>query len=93
MQQLKQIAARMGSGPRGAGVGLKLLIGAGALAYGVKEATFTGRLAHLKTPHTASQTGPCRSDIPKLLDVGEMRISNMSLDEAPIDIVCKYLYQ
>uniref|UniRef100_A0A8C5BMD0 Prohibitin n=1 Tax=Gadus morhua TaxID=8049 RepID=A0A8C5BMD0_GADMO len=41
MQQLKQIAARMGSGPRGAGVGLKLLIGAGALAYGVKEATFT----------------------------------------------------
>ncbi|KAI3375016.1 hypothetical protein L3Q82_021060, partial [Scortum barcoo] len=31
----------MSSGPRGAGLGLKLLIGAGALAYGVKEATYT----------------------------------------------------
>uniref|UniRef100_A0A671QD87 Prohibitin n=1 Tax=Sinocyclocheilus anshuiensis TaxID=1608454 RepID=A0A671QD87_9TELE len=31
----------MGSGPRGAGLGVKLLIGAGALAYGVKEATYT----------------------------------------------------
>ncbi|KAF3857712.1 hypothetical protein F7725_010913 [Dissostichus mawsoni] len=41
MQQLRQIAARMSSGPKGLGVGLKLLIGAGALAYGVKEATFT----------------------------------------------------
>ncbi|KAK5889652.1 hypothetical protein CesoFtcFv8_015639 [Champsocephalus esox] len=41
MQQLRQIAARMSSGPKGLGVGLKLLIGAGALAYGVREATFT----------------------------------------------------
>ncbi|KAG7265907.1 hypothetical protein CRUP_014049 [Coryphaenoides rupestris] len=41
LQQLRQIAARMSSGPRGAGVGLKLLLGAGVLAYGVKEATFT----------------------------------------------------
>lgn len=32
-----------GAGGKGAGIGLKLLIGAGALAYGVKEATFTGR--------------------------------------------------
>ncbi|KAL0966573.1 hypothetical protein UPYG_G00296960 [Umbra pygmaea] len=39
--QLRQIASRMGSGPRGAGLGLKLLLGAGALAYGVKEATYT----------------------------------------------------
>ncbi|TVK90636.1 Prohibitin-2 [Bagarius yarrelli] len=31
----------MSSGPRGAGLGLKLLIGAGAFAYGIKEATFT----------------------------------------------------
>lgn len=32
----------MSSGPRGTGIGVKLLIGAGALAYGVKEATYTG---------------------------------------------------
>lgn len=44
LQQLRQIAGRMSSGPRGAGIGLKLLIGAGALAYGVKEATYTGSL-------------------------------------------------
>lgn len=42
LQQLRQIAGRMSSGPRGAGLGLKLLIGAGALAYTVKEATYTG---------------------------------------------------
>jgi len=42
LQQLRQIAGRMGSGPRGLGLGVKLLIGAGALAYGVKEATYTG---------------------------------------------------
>ncbi|XP_054452664.1 prohibitin-2a isoform X1 [Anoplopoma fimbria] len=41
LQQLRQIAARMSAGPRGAGLGLKLLVGAGALAYGVKEATYT----------------------------------------------------
>uniref|UniRef100_A0A671UQD6 Prohibitin n=1 Tax=Sparus aurata TaxID=8175 RepID=A0A671UQD6_SPAAU len=41
LQQLRQIAGRMSSGPRGAGIGLKLLIGAGALAYGVREATYT----------------------------------------------------
>ncbi|KAM3875936.1 prohibitin-2-like [Diretmus argenteus] len=42
VQQLRELAARMSSsGGRGAGLGLKLLIGAGALAYGIKEATFT----------------------------------------------------
>uniref|UniRef100_A0A673HNI3 Prohibitin n=1 Tax=Sinocyclocheilus rhinocerous TaxID=307959 RepID=A0A673HNI3_9TELE len=41
LQQLRQIVSRMGSGPRGAGLGVKLLIGAGALAYGFKEATYT----------------------------------------------------
>ncbi|MBN3293857.1 PHB2 protein, partial [Polypterus senegalus] len=41
MQQLRDIASRMSSGQRGAGIGLKLLLGAGALAYGVKEATYT----------------------------------------------------
>ncbi|KAF7692355.1 hypothetical protein HF521_009965 [Silurus meridionalis] len=42
LQQLRQIAGRMSAGgPRGTGLGIKLLIGAGALAYGVKEATYT----------------------------------------------------
>uniref|UniRef100_A0A4W6CMM1 Prohibitin n=1 Tax=Lates calcarifer TaxID=8187 RepID=A0A4W6CMM1_LATCA len=40
-ESLRQIAGRMSSGPRGTGIGVKLLIGAGALAYGVKEATYT----------------------------------------------------
>ncbi len=43
LQQLRQVVSRMGSGPRGVGLGVKLLIGAGALAYGVKEATYTGK--------------------------------------------------
>lgn len=42
LQQLRQILGRMSSGPRGTGLGVKLLLGAGALAYGVKEATYTG---------------------------------------------------
>uniref|UniRef100_A0A3B1IMC1 Prohibitin n=1 Tax=Astyanax mexicanus TaxID=7994 RepID=A0A3B1IMC1_ASTMX len=41
LQQLRQIAGRMSSGPRGSGLGVKLIIGAGALAYGVKEAMYT----------------------------------------------------
>ncbi|KAK2858132.1 hypothetical protein Q7C36_006051 [Tachysurus vachellii] len=36
-QHLRDFAGRMSCGPRGAGVGLKLLIGAGALAYGIKK--------------------------------------------------------
>ncbi|XP_078725769.1 prohibitin-2 [Lampetra fluviatilis] len=40
-QQLKDIAGKMGGAPRGLGTGLKLLIGAGALAYAAKEATYT----------------------------------------------------
>lgn len=47
LQQLRQIAGRMSSGPRGAGLGVKLLLGAGALAYGVKEATYTGTLKQI----------------------------------------------
>lgn len=43
LQQLRQIAGRMSSGgPKGAGIGVKLLIGAGALFYAAKEATYTG---------------------------------------------------
>uniref|UniRef100_A0A673GPZ1 Prohibitin n=1 Tax=Sinocyclocheilus rhinocerous TaxID=307959 RepID=A0A673GPZ1_9TELE len=41
LQNLRDLAGRMSSGSKGAGLGLKLLIGAGALAYGVKEATYT----------------------------------------------------
>lgn len=37
----------MSSGGRGAGLGLKLLLGAGALAYGVYEATYTGEARNL----------------------------------------------
>ncbi|XP_060723050.1 prohibitin-2b isoform X2 [Tachysurus vachellii] len=40
-QHLRDFAGRMSCGPRGAGVGLKLLIGAGALAYGIKKVTST----------------------------------------------------
>lgn len=42
LQQLRDIASRMSHGSRGAGLGVKLLLGAGALAYGIKEATYTG---------------------------------------------------
>ncbi|MCJ8729701.1 hypothetical protein PDJAM_G00109640 [Pangasius djambal] len=41
LKHLRDFAGRMSSGPRGAGVGVKLLLGAGALAYGIKEATYT----------------------------------------------------
>ncbi|XP_041126879.1 prohibitin-2-like [Polyodon spathula] len=40
-QQLRDMAGRLSSGSKGVGIGLKLLMGAGALAYGVKEATYT----------------------------------------------------
>jgi len=51
LQQLRQIAARMSGGPRGAGLGLKLLAGAGVVALGLKEATYTGtlRLIYINT--------------------------------------------
>uniref|UniRef100_A0A3Q2CXV3 Prohibitin n=1 Tax=Cyprinodon variegatus TaxID=28743 RepID=A0A3Q2CXV3_CYPVA len=42
IQHLRDLTGRMSSsGGRGAGLGLKLLLGAGALAYGVREATYT----------------------------------------------------
>ncbi|XP_042273090.1 prohibitin-2b isoform X2 [Thunnus albacares] len=47
VQHLRDLAGRLSSsGGRGAGLGLKLLIGAGALAYGVKEATYTVEGGH-----------------------------------------------
>ncbi|XP_025910132.1 prohibitin-2 [Nothoprocta perdicaria] len=39
-QNLKDLAGRLPAGPRGAGTALKLLLGAGALAYGVRESLF-----------------------------------------------------
>nr|KAF6374917.1 prohibitin 2 [Pipistrellus kuhlii] len=40
-QNLKDLAGRLPSGPRGMGTALKLLLGAGAVAYGVRESVFT----------------------------------------------------
>ncbi|XP_072294648.1 prohibitin-2-like [Eucyclogobius newberryi] len=46
-QHFRDVAGRMSlSGGRGAGLGIKLLLGAGALAYGVKEATYTVEGGH-----------------------------------------------
>ena len=46
LQSLRDIVGRMtAGGGRGPGLGLKLLMGAGALVYGVKEATYTGKAA------------------------------------------------
>ncbi|NXR83049.1 PHB2 protein, partial [Pycnonotus jocosus] len=39
-QNLKDLAGRLPTGPRGVGTALKLLLGAGALAYGVRESVF-----------------------------------------------------
>ncbi|NXC50372.1 PHB2 protein, partial [Penelope pileata] len=39
-QNLKDLAGRLPAGPRGAGTALKLLLGAGALAYGIRESVF-----------------------------------------------------
>uniref|UniRef100_A0A3P9Q7K3 Prohibitin n=1 Tax=Poecilia reticulata TaxID=8081 RepID=A0A3P9Q7K3_POERE len=42
IQHLRDLTGRMSSsGGKGAGLGLKLLLGAGALVYGLKEATYT----------------------------------------------------
>ncbi|XP_036619992.1 LOW QUALITY PROTEIN: prohibitin-2-like [Trichosurus vulpecula] len=40
-QNLKDFAGRLPAGPRGMGTALKLLFGAGAVAYGVRESVFT----------------------------------------------------
>ena len=37
-----EFAGRMGKAPKGVGTGLKLLAAAAAVAYGVKEAIYTG---------------------------------------------------
>ncbi|XP_075071904.1 prohibitin-2 [Mixophyes fleayi] len=40
-QNLKDFAGRLPAGPRGLGTGLKLLLGAGAVGYAIKESLFT----------------------------------------------------
>ncbi|XP_044305566.1 prohibitin-2 [Varanus komodoensis] len=40
-QSLKDFAGRLPAGPRGMGTALKLLLGAGAVAYGIRESVFT----------------------------------------------------
>lgn len=50
-QNLKDLAGRLPAGPRGMGTALKLLLGAGAVAYGVRESVFTG-----KQPPSAGRT-------------------------------------
>nr|XP_033780060.1 prohibitin-2 [Geotrypetes seraphini] len=45
-QNLKDFAGRLPAGPRGMGTALKLLAGAGAMAYGLKESVFTVEGGH-----------------------------------------------
>ncbi|KAM9672839.1 prohibitin-2 isoform 2-T4 [Trichechus inunguis] len=45
-QNLKDLAGRLPAGPRGMGMALKLLLGAGAVAYGVRESVFTVEGGH-----------------------------------------------
>ncbi|KAG5212581.1 hypothetical protein JEQ12_015010 [Ovis aries] len=45
-QNLKDLAGRLPSGPRGMGTALKLLLGAGAVAYGIRESVFTVEGGH-----------------------------------------------
>lgn len=51
-QNLKDLAGRLPTGPRGVGTALKLLLGAGALAYGVRESVFIGEWS---PPHNPSE--------------------------------------
>uniref|UniRef100_A0A8C3SZ98 Prohibitin n=1 Tax=Chelydra serpentina TaxID=8475 RepID=A0A8C3SZ98_CHESE len=51
-QNLKDLAGRLPAGPRGMGTALKLLLGAGAVAYGVRESVFTGESGRPRAPPT-----------------------------------------
>lgn len=47
MAQLKELVSRLlGGAPQGAGIGAKLLVGAGLLGYGIKESVFTVEGGH-----------------------------------------------
>lgn len=39
---MKELAGRMGNAPRGVSLGIKLLAGAAAIGYAVKESLYTG---------------------------------------------------
>lgn len=51
-QNLKDLAGRLPTGPRGVGTALKLLLGAGALAYGVRESVFIGEWSPSPAPRS-----------------------------------------
>lgn len=57
-QNLKDLAGRLPSGPRGMGTALKLLLGAGAVAYGVRESVFTGEHPAPASRHQPSLPDP-----------------------------------
>lgn len=67
-QNLKDLAGRLPAGPRGMGTALKLLLGAGAVAYGVRESVFTGEQpppALWKPPAQARPAGRSLSPAPR----------------------------
>lgn len=57
-QSLKDLAGRLPAGPRGVGTALKLLLGAGALAYGVRESVFIGEFSPGPRPILLSRRPP-----------------------------------
>lgn len=60
-QSLKDLAGRLPAGPRGVGTALKLLLGAGALAYGVRESVFIGECSPGSRPVFHSPPAPLHS--------------------------------
>lgn len=48
-QSLKDFAGRLPTGPRGMSTALKLLLGAGAAAYGIRESVFTGKVTFINS--------------------------------------------
>ena len=42
-QKIGDLLGRLSKGPAGLGRGIQLLLGAGALGYGVKESVYTGK--------------------------------------------------
>lgn len=58
-QNLKDLAGRLPAGPRGMGTALKLLLGAGAVAYGVRESVFTGEQSARPWPPRQPSASTC----------------------------------
>lgn len=64
-QNLKDLAGRLPAGPRGMGTALKLLLGAGAVAYGVRESVFTGESDWTRAPPPRPlRPNPCSTPHP-----------------------------